>query len=107
MRNSGRNGIVTIGYAPVRFIGENHFINNTGSCLQVCMLMHDWLLSVCTTRTFFAYTPQIIGSLVEIGGHTKFINNTAIGKGVVYMLSFAQIRVMRGLRMEFEGNYGQ
>ena len=33
--NSGQNGIVTIGYSPIKFFGANYFMENKGPSLQV------------------------------------------------------------------------
>ncbi len=46
MFNSGGNGIVNIGYAPVKFSGQNVFIGNNGAALRVSQLVS---VSVFTT----------------------------------------------------------
>lgn len=35
VRNAGPNGILSIGYTPVKFSGINRFIENTGASLRV------------------------------------------------------------------------
>ena len=33
--NSGANGIVSVGYSPMKFLGNNTFVANTGTTLRV------------------------------------------------------------------------
>ena len=44
---------------------------------------------------------------MEVAGHMSFLNNSVTGVGALHVLSFAQIRFLRGLEMEFESNVGQ
>ena len=41
--NSGRNGIVSIGYSPVKFLGNNVFESNIGASIRVSF-MCNWFL---------------------------------------------------------------
>ena len=51
---------------------------------------------------------QITGSLVDIQGSMDFINNIAENdEGALTLLSFGQIRLARGVRINFEGNVGR
>ncbi|XP_064396716.1 uncharacterized protein LOC135343670 isoform X3 [Halichondria panicea] len=81
--NTGRNGIVSIGYSPIRFSGTNNFINNSGASVR------------------------IVGSLVDFFGDLSFINNTDTVEGALSLLSFGQMRVNRGLHINFNGNKGR
>ena len=33
--NSGANGIISVGYSPMKFLGNNTFLANTGTALRV------------------------------------------------------------------------
>ena len=50
---------------------------------------------------------QIVGSLVDFQGHLRFINNSAIGEGALSLLSFGQMRMNKGLSIDFDGNTGR
>lgn len=50
---------------------------------------------------------QIVGSLVDFRGQMSFINNSATGEGALSLLSFGQIRMNKGLSINFEGNSGR
>ena len=40
MGNSGGNGIVSLGYSPVKFSGTNLFVGNLGAAVRVCALFN-------------------------------------------------------------------
>lgn len=50
---------------------------------------------------------QIVGSLVDFFGDLSFINNTDTVEGALSLLSFGQMRVNRGLHINFNGNKGR
>ncbi len=60
-------------------------------------------MSIGDIKIFF----QIIGSLVDFEGELSFINNTAFEEGALSLLSYGQIRVHRGLSLNFIGNNGR
>ena len=42
-----------------------------------------------------------------MSGEQHFINNTAVDGGALHLLSFAQLRLLPGLNILFQGNSGR
>ena len=50
---------------------------------------------------------QIIGSLVDVFGAMEFTNNEASNAAAMELLSFAQVRLHNGAKVEFRENMGR
>lgn len=48
-----------------------------------------------------------MGSLVELYGIMDFINNTTPDGSALYLISFGQVLLRKGLKMKFSGNKGR
>ncbi len=67
------------------------------------------MLCNCAMQNFLSFVAllQIVGSLVDFFGDLSFINNTDTVEGALSLLSFGQMRVNRGLHINFNGNKGR
>ena len=59
VNNSGQNGIVNDGYAPILFSGANRFLGNKGTPLKVLTCRHFFSQSEVINSCFFVPSHKI------------------------------------------------
>ena len=52
-------------------------------------------------------TFQVVSTIIHLSGELQFINNSGGKESALYMQSFSQVVLHRGLSIIFEGNSGR